>query len=390
MAATILLSSKTVLENAVAGTVIGTLSVIGGKGNEAFEYTLADSISDRFEIRLNSTSGLYELVVLTGGSELFDFESDDLKQFDIAISATGDKGTIASEMAFTIAVTDNTAPTDIKLSSTSVVEHAANGAEIGLLSTIDPDLKDTFSYVLTNDAEGRFAIVDGKLVVKDGTKLDYLTATSHQITVQVTDGDNNVFTKTLTVNVTDAYEIFNGGGRNDRITGTAGADMISGFGGNDKLYGLAGDDVLIGGAGKDMLYGGAGKDTFVFDTPVKKGHFGHIVDFNSADDTIQISLSALKGFKVKVPKSEVFSDMKGKKGSDKKASFGLDKVFEKGKLEKKFFSVGKAKDAYDFVVYDKKNGFVTLDLDGSGGGKGFVIAKLKPGTAVSADDFLFI
>ncbi|WP_457091898.1 hypothetical protein [Microvirga sp. P5_D2] len=390
MAATIILSSKTVLENPVAGTVIGTLSVLGGKGNEAFEYTLADSVSDRFEIRLNAISGQYELVVLTGGSDLFDFESADLKQFEIAISALGDKGTIAGEMAFTIDVTDNKAPTDITLSNAAIVEHAATGAEIGLLSTIDPNLKDTFSYVLTNDAEGRFAIVNGKLVVKDGAKLDYLTAASHQITVQVTDGDNNVFTKTLTINITDAFEMFNGSGRNDRLMGTAGADMLSGFGGNDKLYGLAGDDMLIGGAGKDMLYGGAGKDIFVFDTPVKKGHFDHIVDFNSADDTIQISLSALKSFKVKVPKSEVFGEMKGKKGSDKKASFGLDKVFEKGKLEKKFFSINKAKDAYDFVVYDKKNGFVTLDLDGSGGNKGFVIAKLKPGTFVSADDFLFI
>jgi hypothetical protein len=168
MAAIVLLSSRTVIENAAAGTVIGTLSVVGGKGNEAFQYVLSNSIDDRFEIRLDATKGLYELVVKTGGSDLFDFESEDLKQFEITISAEGDKGTFTEEFAFTIDVTDNKAPTDIVLSNASVVEHALNGAEIGLLSTIDPDLKDTFSYVLTNDAEGRFAIVNGKLVVKDG------------------------------------------------------------------------------------------------------------------------------------------------------------------------------------------------------------------------------
>lgn len=395
MAATILLSSRTVLENAVAGTVIGTLSVTEAKGNETFDFTLTGDLDNRFEIKLNPITGLYELIVKTGGSTLFDFETDGLAQFAISISAAGSKGTTVGDTAFTIDVANNTAPTDITLSNASVAEHAANGAEIGSLSAIDPDLKDTFTYVLTNDAEGRFAIVNGKLVVKDGAKLDYLTAASHQITVQVTDSDANTFTKTLTINVTDVLEAINGTAKNDRIVGTNSGDMLSGFAGNDKIYGLDGDDMLIGGAGKDILYGGAGKDTFVFDTPVKKGHFDQIMDFNSADDTIQISLSALKSFKVKMPKKDMLDFAKGKKGDDKhggnkKGSFSLDKVFEKGKLEKKFFSINKAKDAYDFVVYEKKNGFVTLDLDGSGSGKGFVIAKLKPGTAVSADDFLFI
>lgn len=384
--ATILLSNLTIGENPQPGAVIGTLSVSGGKTNETFTFTLADSLSDRFEIIGN------QLVVKTADSALFDYDAGQIS-FALAISATSQatgNPTSVDDGSFTINVINNTAPTDITLSNASIAEHAANGVEIGLLSAIDPNLNDSFTYALTNDAEGRFAIANGKLVVKDGAKLDFLTAASHQITVQVTDADNNTFTKTLTINVTDAYEIVNGSGRNDRITGTAGADMLSGFGGNDKLFGLDGDDLLAGGAGKDMLYGGAGKDTFVFDTPVKKGHFDHIVDFNSADDTIQISLSALKAFKVKVSKKEVFDELQGTKGGNKKASFSLDKVFDKGKLENKFFSINKAKDSYDFVVYDKKNGFVTLDLDGSGGNKGFVIAKLKPGTVVSADDFLFI
>jgi serralysin len=393
MAATIILSSKTVLENPVAGTVIGTLSVLGGKGNEIFTYTLADSLSDRFEIREIGNTKVFELVVKTGGSDLFDFESDDQKQFEIGISAEGDKGTIAAEMAFTIDVTDNKAPTDITLSNAAVVEHAATGAEIGLLSTIDPDLKDTFSYVLTNDAEGRFAIVNGKLVVKDGAKLDYLTAASHQITVQVTDGDNNVFTKTLTINVTDALEVLNGTAKNDRIFGTSGGDMLSGFGGNDKIYGLDGDDVLNGGAGKDMLYGGAGKDTFVFDTKVKKGHFDHINDFNVADDTIQVNLSALSSFKVKMSKKDAFGAMKGgkDKGGDKVSTFKLDKILKKGKLDDKFFSLAdKAKDSSDMFYYNSKNGFLYIDADGSGKGKGIEIAKLSKGLNLTADDFLFI
>ena len=51
----------------------------------------------------------------------------------------------------------------------------------------------------------------------------------------------------------------------------------------------------------------------MFDTPVKKGHFDHIEDFKASDDTIQISLAALKAFKVKGPNK---SDVLSKKGAD--------------------------------------------------------------------------
>jgi serralysin len=111
----------------------------------------------------------------------------------------------------------------------------------------------------------------------------------------------------------------------------------------------------------------------------------------------------LKAFKVKGPKtsdvhSKKSSDDKGKpddKGGSKK-SVGFDKIFMKDqKLQKKFFNVGtKLNDtpdgSNDYIFYNKKNGFVYLDVDGSGKGKGIEIFKVKPGTTLTADDFLFI
>lgn len=392
--ATIQLSANNVSEHPEVGTVIGTLSVEGGKNNETFTFTLTDSLDERFEIKLNETTGLYELVVKTADGDLFDFDSG-LKSFDISITAVsnapGDP-TDVTPADFTVNVVDNVAPTDIALSNVSIVEKAVAGTEVGTLSAIDPNLDDSFTFTLTNDAEGRFEIVAGKLVVKDGSKLDYLTASSHQIDVEVTDADGNTFEKTLTINVTDAFDFLTGNSKNNTIVGNKGAEVIKGLAGNDRLYGMGGDDVLNGGSGKDYLVGGAGKDTFVFDSPVKKGHFDHIADFVSADDTIQISLSALKAFKVKGPKK---NDLISKKASDTKKSVGFDKIFKKGhKLEKKFFDIGtKDNDAdgtNDYVYYNKKNGKVYLDVDGSGKQKGIEILKLKPGTALSADDFLFI
>ena len=126
-------------------------------------------------------------------------------------------------------------------------------------------------------------------------------------------GEPQSIVKQLTLTVTDFVETTNGTSRNNTLRGTEGADILNGIGGNDKIYGLGGNDTLNGGTGKDKLYGGAGQDTFVFDTPVKKGHFDHIEDFKASDDTIQISLAALKAFKVKGPKT---SDVISKKGSD--------------------------------------------------------------------------
>lgn len=385
--AAILLSNLTLLETAPQGTVIGTLSVEGGKPNETFVYTLGDSLDDRFEIIGN------QLVVKSEDASLFDYDAGQLT-FDVSINAvseaSGGSATSVDPATFTLAVLDNTAPTDVALSNYSVFEHVETGTVVGELLATDADTSETFTFELLDDAEGRFSILDGKLVVEDGTELDFLTAQSHDVTIQVTDSDGNVFEKTLTIAVRDAFDLVNGTSKNNRLVGSAGADMIKGFAGNDKLYGMGGDDMLIGGTGKDVLYGGAGKDTFVFDNPIKKGHFDQVVDFNSADDTIQISLSALKAFKVKVAKEEVYESLEGTKGGKKKGFFSLDKVFDKGKLDSKFFAKGHAKDTYDFVTYDRKNGFVYLDLDGSGGSKGFAIAKLKPGTYVQADDFLFV
>ncbi|MBZ6076896.1 cadherin domain-containing protein [Microvirga puerhi] len=368
--ATVILSATTVAEMPDNNTVIGTLSVDGGANGETFTYALTDSIADRFEIRHNATSGEYELVVKTGGN-LFDFERADLNHFDVAISANGDMGTVVDKGAITINVTNvNEAPTDIGIlgiTAPKVAENAAAGTEIGPLAALDPDANDTFTFKLKDDAGGRFQLdsTGKKLLVADGSKLDYETASSHQIKVEVKDAGGLTFERTLTIGVTDGVDTFTGSTKNDKLTGTAGSDILLGGNGNDKLYGLDGDDILNGGQGKDMLYGGKGKDTFVFDSPLKKGQFDQVMDFNSADDTLEFSLSSIKAFK--------------------------NKAMKAGKLNKKFFIVGDhAKDKNDFVYYNKKNGFVYLDNDGSGHKKGIEILKLKPGLKLTADDFHFI
>jgi serralysin len=412
--ATVILSNSTIVENPQVGTIVGFIGVTGEGASENASFRLIDPGSGRFEIKPISQEGILNWVLVVknsvsgDGSSLFDFENDALNNFTFKISATGDLGTVVATTTFTVSVTDNTAPTEVILSNSSVVEHAQTGSVIGYFWTSDLDENDTFTYTLTDDAGGRFGIVDGNLVVKDGSLLDHQAAKSHQIMVEVKDSDGNVYTESLTINVSDAVDLQDAAATDDQLFGSAEAalfddlsgnnklygsaddDAINGLGGNDKLYGLAGNDTLNGGVGKDILSGGDGADTFVFDAPLKKGHFDQIRDFKSGQDKVVFDLDALKTFKVKASKSDLL-DLAKKGKLDKKSSVELDKVFKEGKLEKKFFTVGTtSKDGNDYVVYSKKSGTVYLDVDGSGSAKPVEILKLKPGTTLSFNDFLFI
>ena len=58
-------------------------------------------------------------------------------------------------------------------------------------------------------------------------------------------------------------DTFVGDGRNDFVSGLAGADVLDGGAGDDRLWGNEGDDNLTGGSGADGLVGDAGADRLV-------------------------------------------------------------------------------------------------------------------------------
>lgn len=175
----------------------------------------------------------------------------------------------------------NLAPTDLALSASSIIEGATNGSVIGNISATDPTPGDTFTYTLLNNAGGRFGLSGTQLVVANGALLDYETATSHLVTLQVTDSAGNTYQENFTIGVTNntADDVApsewttvtkTGTSSNDSISGTTGKDWIQGLGGNDtisggdnndKLEGGTGNDTLNGNAGNDYLLGGDGNDT---------------------------------------------------------------------------------------------------------------------------------
>ncbi len=179
-------------------------------------------------------------------------------------------------------VPGNNPPTDMTLSANVIAENAVLGQIVGSLSTTDADAGETFVYSLINNSEQLFGVNGVDLVVSGA--LDFEAASSHDITVQVTDSGGNAYVKTFTVDVTNIVGVTIAGtdttdvidavhtilgqplptGEEDAITGLGGDDFISGLGGNDTIDGGSGNDTLKGGTGNDMVAGGTGNDIFIY------------------------------------------------------------------------------------------------------------------------------
>jgi Ca2+-binding RTX toxin-like protein len=216
------------------------------------------------------------------------------------------------------------------------------------------------TLTLLDGADERFALQTENgvtsLVVKDGVRLDYKQASSHDIKVQAKDAAGASFTKTFTIKVNDeAREV---------LTGSTSSDVIKGGRGNDTFSSGQGDDRLWGGAGNDTLRGDEGQDVFVFDTKASKDK---LVDFQVADDSLWLD-------------NAVFTKL-AKTGSETSPV----------QVKKGFFVVGpKAKDRNDHMIYDRSKGVLLYDADGSGEGKAVEIASLPKKLSMTYKDLFVI
>jgi len=271
-------------------------------------------------------------------------------------------------------------------------------------------------------------------VVKNGLKLDYEQARTHKVTVEAKDDEGLVTLKTFTINLANVDP--------EVVNGTAASETFFGGAGRDVLNGGAGNDTLGGGLGNDVLTGGTGSDSFVFNTTLSgTKNVDTIKSFSVKDDTIRLENAIFKkltktgtlskdsfvvGDKAKDSKDYVVyndktgapsydADGSGKGGAIKIAQLDKKKnvttitdfnvkddtirlenaIFKKlgkaGMLNKSFFVVGsKAYDKNDYVIYNKKTGYLYYDPDGSGHSGAVLFAKLKPGLELTHNDFIVI
>ena len=187
------LSSATINEN-VAGGVIGMLSTTDPNAGDKHSYTVSDN---RFEV----VDGQLKLIA---GKSL-DFETESSVQLKIT---TKDQGGLSFSEIFTVKVNDvneapaNSAPTDIKITNSSINENVVGGV-VGTLSTVDPDVGNTHTYTVDDT---RFEVVSGQLKLKSGVSLDYESGSSIQLKVTTTDQGGLSYSESMTVSVNNVNE----------------------------------------------------------------------------------------------------------------------------------------------------------------------------------------
>jgi|GEM_PF-4086494 len=173
-------------------TAIGTVIATDADG-DALTFSSTDTT---FEI---TTDGALSLK--TG--KTLDYETT--QSYTVAVEVSD--GTLSATVDITINVTNvNEAPDfEENLGLDDIAEDIADTVDFITIEATDPE-GDNITFSLTNDANGLFEInADGEISLAAGKSLDYETATSHTITVQISDG--SLFsTEDLIIEVTDVNE----------------------------------------------------------------------------------------------------------------------------------------------------------------------------------------
>jgi RHS repeat-associated protein len=192
------LSGNRVAENVPANTSVGTLSTTDGNAGDTHNYQLVAGTGD-------TDNGVFVLA----GNQLQVERSPDFEtqgSYSIRVRST-DQGGLSTEKVFTVSVTNvNEAPISMGLSGQTIEENSGTGTVIGLLSGTDPDLGDSLSFSLVDDAEGRFQVMGNQLQVKNSSLLDFESKASHSVTIQVTDAGGLSRVQAFTISLTDVNE----------------------------------------------------------------------------------------------------------------------------------------------------------------------------------------
>lgn len=250
-------------EDAAAGTLVGTLSVLDPDSPAPATFEVVDPAG--------SFTVVGTALYLSGA--ILDFETNPLQS--VTVRATDSSGN-SREQIVTFQVADaNDEPSGVAFassasSSVSLFENPRNGDVIGQLVAVDQDALDFNNLTLIDDGGGAFLLnASGQLVVRDRLMFD-AEGDFGGPSGAVLSTRNGVVTGPLyfSVYLDDVVsETVTGDARDNVIFGGIGNDTLRGEGGNDRLYGErrftfvpGGADHLIGGDGDDILFGGAGDD----------------------------------------------------------------------------------------------------------------------------------
>ncbi|MEQ8472152.1 MAG: cadherin domain-containing protein, partial [Marinoscillum sp.] len=188
-------ANYTIDENSSIGTLVGTVDGSDPDG-DILSFTIF-SRDDFGAFQLDHNTG--ELVVVD--SNPLDFESNEHFELHISVSdgQTTDQAVIGIELGDI-----NERPTDIFISSSTIMENVAIGQQIGVLTTEDEDLNDAFAYKVKDGAELFKLNQDGLL---SNETFDFEQSGSQIVEITSTDRGGLSFSKVFEITIIDVAEI---------------------------------------------------------------------------------------------------------------------------------------------------------------------------------------
>ncbi|WP_420319290.1 T9SS type A sorting domain-containing protein [Ekhidna sp.] len=192
----ITLSNSTIEENMATNTVVGVLTTEDPDTEDNHTYTLV--VGAGSDDNTSFTISGAELL----SNEVFDFELKSV--YSIRIQ-TDDGNSNTFEKSFSITITnDAEPPSDISLSNQSIGENSTIGSVVGILSTTDPDMGESYVYSLStgtgDDDNASFEIVGDEL--RTFTQFDFENKSMYSVRIQTNDGENT-FSKPFSITIVD-------------------------------------------------------------------------------------------------------------------------------------------------------------------------------------------
>lgn len=191
------ISSDRITENNAVGDIIGTISATDDY-DTSFVYELGGD--DESSFTLDGS----DLIA----NEVFDFETKETYEIIIAVA---DSKMNITEVDFTIYIdnereaTDvNYAPTDLSLSSTSMLEDTVSGTTVASITVVDDYDANSglMVYTLSGADSASFTISETDIVYAGGA-IDMTTKTDYSITLTATDDWDATYSEDFTITATN-------------------------------------------------------------------------------------------------------------------------------------------------------------------------------------------
>lgn len=196
----VLLSPSSIQENNAPGAVVGTLTTIDedSADNPTYMLVAGSGSVDNSRFTIDGSS----LVV----NSSLDFETK--SSYSIRVRATDPLGASFEKVLSVLVINQNETPTEVFLSGNALNENLATGTVVGLLSTIDEDLGETFVYSLVpqpgSSDHTAFAVVGNTL--RTTRLLDFEEQSVYNLVVRSTDSAGNSISKPFSVFVNNLEE----------------------------------------------------------------------------------------------------------------------------------------------------------------------------------------